>query len=108
MTKRFGVLGCGRVGRRIVEHPTAEHPNTPTRQHPNTPTPNTPTPHVTFRPMATAAIEVSELQAEIKELARVRNACILAHNYERPEVQDVAHFVGDSLGLSREAAKTDA
>jgi quinolinate synthase len=52
--------------------------------------------------------ETAELQAEIKEIARVRNACILAHNYERPEVQDVADFVGDSLGLSREAAKTDA
>ncbi len=51
---------------------------------------------------------VEELQAEIRELARARNAVILAHNYERPEVQDVAHFVGDSLGLSREAAKTDA
>ncbi|HEX4681332.1 MAG TPA: quinolinate synthase NadA [Gemmatimonadaceae bacterium] len=48
------------------------------------------------------------LQAEIKELARQRNAVILAHNYERAEVQDVADFVGDSLGLSREAAKTDA
>src|SRR4029079_19719822 len=62
--------------------------------------------------MGTASIaspaEVAELQAEIRELARVRNACILAHNYERPEVQDVAHFVGDSLGLSREAAKTEA
>src|ERR1041385_873125 len=49
-----------------------------------------------------------ELQEEIKHLARVRNAVILAHNYERPEVQDVADFVGDSLGLSREAAKTSA
>src|SRR4051794_10547185 len=48
------------------------------------------------------------LQAEIKELARTRNAVILAHNYERAEVQDVADYVGDSLGLSREAAKTDA
>src|SRR5687767_8108583 len=48
------------------------------------------------------------LSAEIKELARARNAVILAHNYERPEVQDVADFVGDSLGLSREAAKTEA
>jgi quinolinate synthase len=51
---------------------------------------------------------IEELQHEIKALARSRNAVILAHNYERPEVQDVADFVGDSLGLSREAAKTDA
>jgi quinolinate synthase len=50
----------------------------------------------------------AELQAEIKHLARVRNAVILAHNYERAEVQDVADYVGDSLGLSREAAKTKA
>jgi len=52
--------------------------------------------------------ETAELSARIKELARQRNAVILAHNYERAEVQDVADFVGDSLGLSREAAKTDA
>src|SRR5207237_7941711 len=50
----------------------------------------------------------AELQEEIKQLARARNAVILAHNYERAEVQDVADFVGDSLGLSREAAKTKA
>ena len=50
----------------------------------------------------------AELQAEIKRLARERNAVILAHNYERAEVQDVADYVGDSLGLSREAQKTDA
>jgi quinolinate synthase len=52
--------------------------------------------------------QIDELQAEIRELAKTRNAVILAHNYERPEVQDVADFVGDSLGLSREAAKTEA
>src|SRR5881396_403235 len=51
---------------------------------------------------------IAELQGEIKRLAKERNAVILAHNYERAEVQDVADFVGDSLGLSREAAKTAA
>jgi quinolinate synthase len=51
---------------------------------------------------------IAELQADIKRLARERNAVVLAHNYERPEIQDVADFVGDSLGLSREAAKTEA
>ncbi len=54
------------------------------------------------------ARDFTELQAKIKRRARERHAVILAHNYERPEVQDVADFVGDSLGLSREAAKTDA
>jgi len=48
------------------------------------------------------------LQDDIRRLARERNAVILAHNYQRPEVQDVADYVGDSLGLSREAARTDA
>jgi quinolinate synthase len=52
--------------------------------------------------------EVAELQRRIRALAKDRNAVILAHNYERPEVQDVADFVGDSLGLSREAARTEA
>jgi quinolinate synthase len=51
---------------------------------------------------------IADLQGEIKSLARERNAVVLAHNYQRPEVQDVADFVGDSLGLSREAAKTNA
>ncbi len=48
------------------------------------------------------------LQEEIRELARERDAVILAHNYQVPAVQDVADYVGDSLGLSRQAAATDA
>jgi quinolinate synthase len=56
----------------------------------------------------TAPAILNELQNEIQALAAERDAVILAHNYQRPEVQDVAHFVGDSLGLSREAARTDA
>lgn len=50
----------------------------------------------------------SALQSEIRELARDRGAVVIAHNYQRPEVQDIADFVGDSLGLSRQAAETDA
>jgi quinolinate synthase len=51
--------------------------------------------------------EVAELQRDIRRLADQRGAVIIAHNYQRPEVQDVADFVGDSLGLSRQAAKIE-
>src|SRR6266699_1807749 len=50
----------------------------------------------------------SDLAQELRELARERNAVILAHNYQVPELQEAADFVGDSLGLSYQAAKTDA
>jgi len=49
-----------------------------------------------------------DLAADLAELKRERNAIILAHNYQVPELQDIADFVGDSLGLSYQAAKTDA
>jgi quinolinate synthase len=52
--------------------------------------------------------DIPALKREVRALAESRNAVILAHNYQVPEVQDVAHYVGDSLGLSRQAAATDA
>ena len=45
---------------------------------------------------------------EIRQLCREKNAIIMAHYYQRPEIQDVAHVIGDSLALAQQAAKTDA
>ncbi|MFN2616220.1 MAG: quinolinate synthase NadA [Thermoleophilaceae bacterium] len=52
--------------------------------------------------------EVAELADQVRALASQRNAVVLAHNYQLPEVQGVADVVGDSLGLSRKAAATGA
>src|SRR5215203_564262 len=65
----------------------------------------------TLSPAAATALEpdqAARLQDEVRALAEERNAVILAHNYQVPEIQDVAHFVGDSLGLSRKAAEADS
>src|SRR5689334_9007298 len=66
--------------------------------------------------MVSAAVDVAKgrvrrydgLAEELVELKRERNAVILAHNYQVPQLQDAADYVGDSLGLSFQAAKTDA
>jgi len=51
---------------------------------------------------------IAELHAEIRTLAAQRKATILAHNYQVPEIQQIADYVGDSLGLSRQAAAADS
>jgi len=67
------------------------------------PTINEPVPTLSLDPE-----EIEALSREVRELARERDVVILAHNYQVPEVQEVADFVGDSLGLSRQAAASGA
>ena len=59
----------------------------------------------TTAPEALSAAQIAELSAEVRSLATERQAVILAHNYQLPEIQGVADIVGDSLYLSQEAAK---
>lgn len=53
-------------------------------------------------------MQADTIKQEIRRLLKERNAVLLAHNYMRDEVQEIADITGDSLGLSQEAAKTDA
>jgi quinolinate synthase len=66
-----------------------------------------PTIQPTFGPELSPG-QIAEISDEVRALAEQHNAVILAHNYELPEVQDVANYRGDSLGLSRQAASTEA
>jgi quinolinate synthase len=68
----------------------------------------TPLPTAPFSLPMAGEEDLDALKHEVRELARERNAVILAHNYEIPEIQDVADYVGDSLGLSRKAADAGA
>jgi quinolinate synthase len=53
-------------------------------------------------------MDIKALQKKIRQLLKEKNAILLVHNYQRPEIQDIADLTGDSLGLSIEAAKTEA
>jgi quinolinate synthase len=67
------------------------------------PTINEPVPMLDLSPQ-----EVEAMSREVRALAAEQDAVILAHNYQVPEVQEVADYTGDSLGLSRKAAESDA
>ncbi len=58
-------------------------------------------------PATMSADEIKEMQRRVLDLKRRKGAYIIAHNYQLPEIQDVADYVGDSLGMAMEARKTD-
>ncbi len=64
----------------------------------------------TTSPVDVAPVELlpSDWREQVRSLAEEKDAVILAHNYQLPEIQDIAHHTGDSLGLSRVAAEVDA
>jgi len=54
-----------------------------------------------------SAADIARLQDEVRALAQERHAVILAHNYQLGEIQEIADYVGDSLGLSQQASKVE-
>jgi quinolinate synthase len=82
--------------------PTSSPPAIPQATSPALPMIPTQVPAPTLTPE-----EIAQLQSEVRALAAERGAVILAHNYQVPEVQEVADYVGDSLGLSRQAAAAE-
>jgi quinolinate synthase len=91
---------------RLASPPQSPSASSPTSQS-RTLSPSLPmTPSQAPAPALTPE-ETMEMQSEVRALAAERGAVILAHNYQVPEVQDVADYVGDSLGLSRKAAAAE-
>ncbi len=58
--------------------------------------------------MSLAVKETKELQQEVRKLLKQRNAVMLAHNYQRDEIQEIADLGGDSLALAQQAADTES
>ncbi|MEO6866943.1 MAG: quinolinate synthase NadA [Gaiellales bacterium] len=71
-------------------------------------TPSDASTQIPYDPSAADPEQQKQLIESINRLRKERNAVILAHNYQYPEIQDIADYVGDSLGLSQYAAETDA